>query len=85
MEKGTRIGPHGTGSGFFIGIHNTHRFNSSNLKIRSFKPLTKDSNPNERRTFMKKTRMIAYRRRCRRSGAGLSHYIMLTPKTGQKK
>lgn len=32
---------------------------------------------------MKKQRMIAYRRRCRRIGTGLSHYIMLAPKKNQ--
>ncbi len=33
---------------------------------------------------MKKRRIISYRRRCRRMGTGLSHYIMLTQKKGKK-
>lgn len=29
---------------------------------------------------MKKRSIVSYRRRCRRTGTGLSHYIMVTPK-----
>jgi modified peptide precursor CbpA len=34
---------------------------------------------------MKKEKIIAYRRRCRKIGTGLSHYILLSPKEEKKK
>ncbi len=33
---------------------------------------------------MKKEKIIAYRRRCRQIGTGLSHYILLAPKAKKK-
>jgi modified peptide precursor CbpA len=34
--------------------------------------------------IMKKEKIIAYRRRCRKIGTGLSHYILLSPKEEKK-
>ena len=33
---------------------------------------------------MKKEKIISYRRRCRKIGTGLSHYILLSAKEDQK-
>ena len=41
--------------------------------------------PTPKEVIMKTTKIIAYRRRCRRMGTGLSHYIMLTPKNDPTK
>jgi len=39
----------------------------------------------EKEDKMKKEKIIAYRRRCRQIGTGLSHYILLSPKEKKKK
>lgn len=38
----------------------------------------------EKEDIMKKEKIIAYRRRCRKIGTGLSHYILLSPKEEKK-
>jgi modified peptide precursor CbpA len=38
----------------------------------------------EKENLMKKEKIIAYRRRCRKIGTGLSHYILLSPKEKKK-
>ena len=38
----------------------------------------------EKENIMKKEKIIAYRRRCRKIGTGLSHYILLSPKEEKK-